>query len=250
MHYIHRFTHCFPVTAKGAYGHVSLTSFSLCCRVLACSLCPSAHRAAIPRGIWRHWHHLTRASVRLADPLFVSTSLCFASHPPSCPMLPPAFKYVADATMGATWHMLVLLARTAVPPIPPLHHPGKTAALQMHAGLVGNFTTSTNVPSKPNEKLTSHTSFVAILTIGCWLAHATTRSLRTRSRVRTLNFGACVVLQKAIPPLDVRRMALQSISPRKMPTDTGAYDAEFLVATCRIACYVCRPPPLIMRSAS
>ena len=35
----------------GGYGHVSLTSFSLCCRVLTCLLCPSATRAAIPRVV-------------------------------------------------------------------------------------------------------------------------------------------------------------------------------------------------------
>ena len=50
MHYIHCFTHCLPITAKGAYGHVSLTSFSLCCRVLTCLLCPSATPRSNPKG--------------------------------------------------------------------------------------------------------------------------------------------------------------------------------------------------------
>ena len=50
MHYIHCFTHCLRITAKGAYGHVSLTSFSLCCRVLTCLLCPSATPRSNPKG--------------------------------------------------------------------------------------------------------------------------------------------------------------------------------------------------------
>ena len=50
MHYIHCFTHCPTITAKGAYGHVSLTRFSLWCHVLTCSFCPSAIRTAIPRA--------------------------------------------------------------------------------------------------------------------------------------------------------------------------------------------------------
>ena len=73
MHYIYCFTHCLRITAKGAYGHVSLTSFSLCCRVLTCLLCPSAAPRSNPKGIWRYWHYLARASIRLADPLSVST---------------------------------------------------------------------------------------------------------------------------------------------------------------------------------
>ena len=52
MHYIHCFTHCLRITAKGAYGHVSLTSFSLCCRVLTCLLCPSATPRSNPKGGW------------------------------------------------------------------------------------------------------------------------------------------------------------------------------------------------------
>ena len=50
MHYIHCFTHCLRITAKGAYGHVSLTSFSLCCRVLTCLLCPSATPRSNPKA--------------------------------------------------------------------------------------------------------------------------------------------------------------------------------------------------------
>ena len=52
---IHCFSHCLLITAKGAYGHVSLTSFSLCCRVLTCLLCPSATPRSNPKWRRRRW---------------------------------------------------------------------------------------------------------------------------------------------------------------------------------------------------
>ena len=38
------------ITAKGVYGHVSPTSFSLSCRVLTFLLCPSATPRSNPKG--------------------------------------------------------------------------------------------------------------------------------------------------------------------------------------------------------
>ena len=90
----------------------------------------------------------------------LSTSPCYASYPPSCPTLPPAYKYAADATMQGTGHTLVHLARTAA--APPIAPSPEIAAPQTHAGLVGNFTIAMNAPSKPKGKPTSNASFAVM----------------------------------------------------------------------------------------
>ena len=71
MHYIHCFTHCLPITAKGAYGHVSLTRFSLCCRVLTCLLCPSATPRSNPKGRWGAVHSNVTFAERICLSIFV-----------------------------------------------------------------------------------------------------------------------------------------------------------------------------------
>ena len=178
----------------------------------------------------------------------LSTSPCYASYPPSCPTLPPAYKYAADATMQGTGHTLVHLARTAA--APPIAPSPEIAAPQMHAGLVGNFTIAMNAPSKPNGKPTSNASFALMNAIGRRHAHATTRLSRTQSRVQTIASGACAVPQKAIPPLGVTRMEHPSTSPRRMRTGTGACGAALAAITCKIACDVCRALVRTMRNGS